>query len=58
MLYTTQGIVLSHIKYRETSIIAKVFTEALGLQAYMVHGVRTKKTNTVLPFFSLLHFWI
>lgn len=43
MLHTTQGIVLSNIKYRETSIIAKIFTEAFGLQAYIIQGVRTKK---------------
>lgn len=54
MLYTTQGIVLSHIKYRETSVIAKVFTKALGLQAYMVQGVRTKKSKYSIAFFQPL----
>lgn len=39
----TRGIVISHIKYKETSIIAKIFTEALGLKSYIINGVRTKK---------------
>jgi len=54
MLHTTQGIVLSHIKYRETSIIAKIFTKALGLQAYIVHGVRAKKSKYSIAFFQPL----
>ena len=54
MLYTTQGIVLSYIKYRETSIIAKIFTEALGLQAYIVQGVRTKKSKYNVALFQPL----
>jgi DNA repair protein RecO (recombination protein O) len=41
MLHKTRGIVLSHIRYRETSIIVKVYTEALGLQSYIVNGVRS-----------------
>ena len=54
MLHTTQGIVLSHIKYRETSIIAKIFTEAFGLQAYLVQGVRTKKPKYNIALFQPL----
>jgi DNA repair protein RecO (recombination protein O) len=40
MLQKTKGIVLSYIRYRETSIIVKIFTETLGLQSYIVNGVR------------------
>ncbi|SHJ83615.1 DNA replication and repair protein RecO [Hymenobacter daecheongensis DSM 21074] len=43
MLIKTRGIVLSYIKYRETSIIARVYTERLGLQTYIVNGVRKAK---------------
>lgn len=41
MLQKTRGIVLSHIRYRETSIIVRIYTEALGLQSYVVNGVRS-----------------
>jgi len=43
MLIKTRGIVLNYIKYRETSIIARVYTERLGLQTYIVNGVRKAK---------------
>ncbi|GAB3826650.1 DNA repair protein RecO [Pontibacter rugosus] len=42
MLVKTRGIVLSSIKYRETSIISRVYTEALGVQSYIVNSVRRK----------------
>ncbi len=37
MLIKTRGIVLSYLKYRETSIIARVYTERLGVQSYVVN---------------------
>jgi DNA repair protein RecO (recombination protein O) len=43
MLIKTRGIVLSYLKYRETSIIARVYTERLGVQNYIVNGVRKAK---------------
>jgi DNA repair protein RecO (recombination protein O) len=43
MLIKTRGIVLSYLKYRETSIIARVYTERLGIQNYIVNGVRKAK---------------
>ncbi|GGG58032.1 DNA repair protein RecO [Hymenobacter glacieicola] len=43
MLIKTRGIVLSYMRYRETSIIARIYTEQLGLQSYVVNGVRKAK---------------
>lgn len=43
MLHKTRGIVLHSIKYSESSIIVKVYTEAFGLQSYLVKGARSKK---------------
>ena len=43
MYSQTKGIVLSSIKYSESSIICKVYTAKLGLQSYIVNGVRKKK---------------
>ena len=43
MQIKTRGIVLSYIKYRETSIIARIYTERLGIQSYVVNGVRKAK---------------
>ncbi|AHJ96098.1 DNA repair protein RecO [Hymenobacter swuensis] len=43
MLIKTRGIVLNYMRYRETSIIARIYTERLGLQSYVVNGVRKAK---------------
>lgn len=50
MLKKTVGIVLSSIRYKETSIIVKIFTRDLGLKSYLVNGVRTQgnKSKTAL----------
>ncbi|GAB4040858.1 DNA repair protein RecO [Spirosoma gilvum] len=46
MLQKTQGIALSYIRYRETSIIARIYTEEFGLQGYLVNSVRTARSKT------------
>lgn len=48
MLIATKGIVLHHIKFSETSVIAKVYTEVYGLQSYMIKGIRTAKSKNKL----------
>ncbi|WP_266368540.1 DNA repair protein RecO [Tellurirhabdus rosea] len=45
MLQKTRGIVLSYIRYRETSIIVRVYTEEYGLQSYIVNSVRSSKSK-------------
>ncbi|MFD2784827.1 DNA repair protein RecO [Hymenobacter rubripertinctus] len=54
MLIKTRGIVLSHIRYRETSIITRVYTERLGLQSYLVNGVRKAKPPGRIALFQPL----
>lgn len=54
MLQKTRGIALSFIKYRDTSIIAKIFTEELGMQSYIVNGVRSKAAKTKIALFQPL----
>ena len=54
MLKQSRGIVLNFIKYSESSIIAKIFTEEFGLQSYMVKGVRSKRSKTRLALFQPL----
>lgn len=45
MLHTTRGIVLRQIKYSETSLIVKIYTEILGMQSFLIKGVRSKKSK-------------
>lgn len=55
MLHNTQGIVLSFIKYRETSIICKIYTDKLGIQSYIVNGVRKAGKNAMMAFYQPLN---
>ncbi|MCB2221108.1 MAG: DNA repair protein RecO [Bacteroidetes bacterium] len=55
MLQTTRGIVLRTVKYSESSIIAKIYTEAFGIQSYMVRGFRSKKSNLKQALFQPLN---
>ena len=54
MLYKTRGIVLNYLKYGETSIIVRIYTEALGLQSYIVNGVRSTKSKNKIALFQPL----
>lgn len=46
MLHKTRGIALNFIRFRETSIIVKIYTEEFGVQSYIVNGVRSAKSKT------------
>jgi DNA repair protein RecO (recombination protein O) len=54
MILTTKGIILHCMDYSETSIIARVFTEQLGLQSYIAKGVRKKGARIKRNLFSPL----
>lgn len=45
MLKRTRGIVLGSLKFKETSIIVKVFTEAYGTQSFIINGVRSSRSK-------------
>ncbi|MCS4433943.1 DNA repair protein RecO [Aquiflexum gelatinilyticum] len=53
-LKKTKGIVLSYIKYSETSIIVRVFTREFGLKSYIVNGVRSKSTKSKMAIYQPL----
>ena len=45
MLHQTKGIVLHAIKYGDSGLIVKIYTQKFGLQSYMVNGARGKKST-------------
>lgn len=45
MLHKTRGIVLNYSKYRETSIIARIYTESFGIQSYIINSVRSQRSK-------------
>ncbi len=54
MLVTTRGIVIRSVKYSETSIIVKIYTEEYGLQSFIIKGVRSKKAKMKAALFQSL----
>lgn len=53
MLVKTKGLILKTVNYSETSVIATIYTEQLGVKTYMLRGVRSgkgkKKGNIYQP---------
>jgi DNA repair protein RecO (recombination protein O) len=54
LLVHTQGIVLSTLRYRETSLIVRTYTQSAGLQSFIVNGVRKSKPSFHNAFFQPL----
>lgn len=53
-LHKTRGIVFRFTKYRDTSIIATIFTEIFGLQTYIINGIRSSGKNSRIALFQPL----
>ena len=45
MLYKTRGVVFKTIRFSETSVVSKIYTERFGLQSYIINGVRSAKAK-------------
>jgi DNA repair protein RecO (recombination protein O) len=54
VLKQSRGIVLNYVKYSESGIIVRVFTEEFGLQSYSAKGVRSKRSKTKIALFEPL----
>lgn len=57
MLHQTKGITLKVTDYSESSVVAQIYTEAFGLQSYLINGAkkpRAKISSRMLQPFHLL----
>lgn len=45
MLHTTRGIILNTVDFSDTSIISKIYTEAFGIQSYLIRGAKRKNAS-------------
>jgi len=54
MLQKTSAISLSHIKYKESSVIARFFTEEFGSQSFVINGIRSSKSKISSSLFQPL----
>ncbi|MCB0514859.1 MAG: DNA repair protein RecO [Chitinophagales bacterium] len=54
MLIPTKGIVFKSIKYAESTLICKIYTQHLGLRTYIVPGARRSKARNQAAFLQPL----
>jgi Recombinational DNA repair protein (RecF pathway) len=54
MYQTTRAIVLHTVKYSETSIITKLYTEKYGLVSFLIKGIRSVKGRNKAALFQPL----
>lgn len=54
MKYKTKGIVFNLVKFRESSVITRVYTERFGLKNYIINNVRSSKPRYPISYFQPL----
>lgn len=54
MLQKSRAIALHFIRYKESSIIARFFTEELGQQSFVINGIRSAKSKSAPGLFQPL----
>jgi DNA repair protein RecO (recombination protein O) len=54
MKYKAKGIVFNYVKFRESSIIARIYTDQFGLKSYIINSVRTQKPRYPISYFQPL----
>ncbi|MEP0366614.1 MAG: DNA repair protein RecO [Cyclobacteriaceae bacterium] len=52
MLVKTKGIIINYIKYQDTSIIARAFTEEMGYTSFIVNSVRSARSKKSIGSFQ------
>ena len=52
MKYKTKGIVFNFVKFRESSVIARIYTAQFGLKNYIVNNVRSNKPRFPVSYFQ------
>ncbi|RZL46545.1 MAG: DNA repair protein RecO, partial [Pedobacter sp.] len=55
MLHKVRGIVLKTTLYSESSVIVQVFTDKLGIQSYLINGVKKPKAKIPMNILQPLH---
>ena len=54
MLINTKGIIVRTMKYSESSIITDIYTEQVGMQSFIISGVRSKSAKTKAGIFQIM----
>lgn len=49
MIEKCRGIILHTLDYAESSVVVKCYTDAFGLQSYIINGVRSNRKSGIRP---------
>jgi DNA repair protein RecO (recombination protein O) len=52
MIVKTHGIVLNYLKYGDSSIIVRIFTEEYGFKSLLVNGIRSQRSKKSIGHFQ------
>lgn len=52
MIVKTKGVVLSYMKYGDSSIIARIFTEEYGFGSFIVNSIRSQRSKKSIGYFQ------
>ena len=52
MITKSRGIVLSYIKYGDSSIVARIFTQERGYGSFIVNSIRSQKSKKSIGYFQ------
>lgn len=52
MKHKTKGIVFNFVKFRESSVIARIYTSQFGLKNYIINNVRSSKPRYPVSYFQ------
>jgi len=52
MKYKTKGIVFNFVKFRESSVITRIYTDQFGLKNYIINNVRSIKPRYPISYFQ------
>lgn len=55
MLHKVRGIVLKTTLYSESSVVVQIFTDKLGIQSYLINGVKKPKAKISINILQPLH---
>jgi len=54
MKHKTKGIVFNFVKFRESSVITRIYTDRFGLKSYIINNVRSSKPRYPISYFQPL----
>ena len=55
MLQKTRGIVIRTFKYKDSSLIAKIYTREYGMLSFALPGIKSRKKNSQIALFQAMN---